>query len=61
MKQATAVGHIRKLLIERGIDLAAHRLQLADGRSWLIFERNGRQVGVDAASGLWLRESAEDE
>jgi len=61
MKQTTAVSHIRKLLLERGIDLVSRHLQLADGRQWLVFERNGRQVGVDAASGLWLRGSAEEE
>ena len=61
MKQTTAVSHIRKLLMERRIDLAPRRLQLADGRQWPVFERHGRQVGVDAASGLWLRESAEED
>ena len=61
MKQTDAVSYIRKLLLEHGIDLVSRRLQLADGRQWPVFERNGRQVGVDAASGLWLRGSTEEE
>ena len=57
MKQAKAASNIQKLLIERGFDIPSRRMALAGNRRWLVFERNGRQVGVDAASGIWLRES----
>ncbi len=60
-KQARAVGHVRKLLGERQIEAASRRLRLPDGQQWVIFERKGRQVGVDSASGIWLRESADDD
>lgn len=57
MKQAKAANHIRELLTERGFDLTSRQMTLASNQCWLVFERSGRQVGVDAASGIWLRES----
>jgi hypothetical protein len=61
MKQAKAARHIRELLAERGVEVASRRLRLPDGQHWEVFERNGRQMGVDAASGIWLRESTAGE
>jgi hypothetical protein len=61
MKQAKAASHIRKLFVERGVEVASRRLRLPDDQQWVVFERNGRQVGVDAATGIWLRESAAGE
>ena len=57
--QKTAAEHIEKLLGERQVTASPRRLNRPDGQHWLVFERNGRQAGVDAASGIWLRESAE--
>jgi hypothetical protein len=58
IKQERGANHIRELLSERGIDLASRQMTLAGNQLWLVFERNGRQAGVDTASGIWLRESA---
>jgi len=57
MKQAKAARHIRELFAERGVEVVSRRLNLPDGQHWVVFERNGRQVGVDMASGIWLRKS----
>jgi hypothetical protein len=58
MKQAESASHMRELLIARGFDIPSRPLSLTDGQRWLVFERDGRQVGIDAVSGIWLRESA---
>ena len=59
-RQAEASLHIRELLLQRGFEIAARSVTLEDNRQWLIFERAGRQVGVDAASGLWIKPSRHD-
>lgn len=61
MKQEKAASHVRELLSERGFDISWRRMTLAGNRRWLVFERNGREVGVDAAGGIWVRESAGQE
>jgi hypothetical protein len=61
MKQEKAANHIRELLSERGFALVSRRMAFAGNQPWLVFERNGRQVGVDAVSGIWLRASAEQD
>jgi hypothetical protein len=60
-KQTEAAGHIRKLLDERKVEAASCRLNLPDGQQWVVFKRNGREVGVDRATGGWLRASAGDD
>ena len=58
--QAGASLHIQELLRQRGFDIAARTVTLEDNRQWLVFERAGRQVGVDSASGLWVKPSRND-
>ena len=58
--QAEASLHIQELLRQRGYDIAARAVKLEDNRQWLVFERAGRQVGVDSASGLWVKPSRND-
>jgi hypothetical protein len=60
-KQAEAASHIRELLMQRGLDIQSHRMTLPDSQQWIIFERNEHQVGIDAASGIWLRESIQND
>jgi hypothetical protein len=60
-KQAEAASHIRELLLQRGLDIQLHRMTLPDSQQWIIFEHNGYQVGIDSASGIWLRESIQHE
>ena len=57
MKQAKGASHIRELLMQRGFDIPSRSMTLDDNQRWTVFERDGRQVGVDPASGIWLRES----
>jgi len=56
MKQSKAASHIRESLVERGFDIPSRRMNLGDNQQWVVFERNGWQVGIDRASGIWLRE-----
>lgn len=57
-KQVEAAIHIRELLAGRGFDIPSRPLSLPDGQRWIVFEHNGRQVGVDGVSGIWVRESS---
>ena len=61
LKQTQAASHIRELLNQRGIDIPSQRLTLPDSQQWVIFDYNGRQLGVDTASGIWIRESELDD
>lgn len=58
--QAEASLHIQELLRQRGYDIAARAVALEGNRQWLVFERAGRQVGVDSASGLWVKPARND-
>ncbi len=46
--------------MQRGLDIPSKCVRLAD-KDWVIFERNERQLGVDAASGIWLRKSIDED
>jgi hypothetical protein len=54
IKQSEAVNHIQRLLEERGLQIAWHHLEESP---WVVFARLGRQIGVDPASGVWIRDS----
>jgi hypothetical protein len=56
-KQSEAVNHIQELLIKRGLDIRSRKLTLEDDQHWILFELNQRQIGIDSASGVWVRES----
>jgi hypothetical protein len=54
-KQTEAANQIKSFLSNQGLDIKPGKLTLPDGQEWIIFEREGRQVGVDTASGVWVR------
>jgi hypothetical protein len=54
-KQSEATSHIKALLFNRGLDLLPKKLTLPDDQQWIVFEREGKQIGVDTASGVWVR------
>ena len=56
MKQSKAASHIRELLMQRGIDIPSQSVPVGDKR-WAVFEHEGKQVGIDPTSGIWVRES----
>ena len=51
--QAEAVKHIKHLLRERGLDIP----EQSGAERMMIFEHQGKQLGVDSSSGVWVRES----
>ena len=55
-KQTEAVTFIRSLLKQRNLDIPSHNMTLPDNQHWVIFEHKNRQIGVDSASGVWIRE-----
>jgi len=56
-KQTEAVTFIRSLLKQRNLDIPSHNMTLPDNQHWVIFEHKNRQIGVDSASGVWIRAS----
>jgi hypothetical protein len=56
-KQAEAINHIKQLLTERGLNTASRKMTLPDSQQWFVFEFNQKQIGIDSASGVWVRES----
>jgi hypothetical protein len=54
-KQAEAANHIKELLSHRGFDTPRKKLTLPDDQEWVIFEREGKQIGIDTAAGVWGR------
>jgi hypothetical protein len=58
-KQAEAVNHIQELLIKRGLNISSRKLHLEDNQHWVLFELNQRQIGIDSASGVWVRKSVD--
>jgi hypothetical protein len=59
-RQAEASDHIRELLGERGFDISPRTATLEGDKSWLVFERAARQIGVDPAGGIWVRASRKE-
>jgi hypothetical protein len=54
-KQTEATNHIKQLLSNSGVNLQPKKLTLPDGQQWNVFEREGKQIGIDLASGVWIR------
>lgn len=56
-KQVEAVNHIKEFLSNRGLNIPFRNLTLEDNQLWVVWEHKGRQIGVDSASGVWVRKS----
>lgn len=59
-KQAEAASHIKDQLSQRGFDVPSRQMALEDNQRWTVFERGERQIGIDSASGVWVRASMRD-
>ena len=57
IKQTQAASYIRELLQQRGVDIPSHRLTQPDNQQWITFTYNGKELGIDSVSGVWIRES----
>lgn len=60
-KQAEAANHIQELLNKAGYFVSPRKITLEDNQHWVVFEQNQRQIGIDSASGVWVRESEHHE
>jgi hypothetical protein len=56
-KQAEAANHIQELLNKAGYSIDPRKISLEDNQHWIILEYKERQIGIDSASGVWVRES----
>lgn len=60
IKQTKAASHIRELLSQRRLDIPSRKMMLPDNQEWIVFQHKQRQIGIDTASGVWVRESDQD-
>jgi hypothetical protein len=60
-KQAEAASYIIELLIQRGFDIPSRQMPLEDNQHWTVFQHGERHIGIDSASGVWVRASIRDE
>jgi hypothetical protein len=56
-KQAEAVKHIQELLNKAGYSISPRKITLEHNQHWILFEYKEKQIGIDSASGVWVRES----
>ena len=56
IKQSEATKYLRRLLIERGLNVPSRELPT----QWAVFEHQGKQIGVDQKAGVWVREGEGD-
>lgn len=59
--QLEAASHIRSALVDRGHSIPSRSVKVKGEERWLVFEHGQRSVGIDSASGIWLKASAEAE
>ena len=52
MRQSEAKRYIQKYIAERGFEITPSK-----HNHWVIFEHQGKQLGVDLSSGVWIRAS----
>lgn len=45
--------------MQRGFDITSDNVTVND-EQWTVFEHGRRQVGIDPASGIWLKESGSE-
>jgi hypothetical protein len=50
--QTEAVVHIKGLLKERSQEIVPRHL---GSTRWVVFEHQGRQLGIDPTAGIWVR------
>jgi hypothetical protein len=60
-KQTKAASHIRELLSQRKHDIQSRKMTLPDNQEWIVFQYNRRKIGIDTASGVWVREADQDD
>jgi hypothetical protein len=56
-KQSEAANHIQELLNKGGYSIAPRKISLEDSQHWVILQYKERQMGIDSASGVWVKES----
>ncbi len=59
--QLEAASYIRSALVDRGQAIPSRIVKVRGEERWLVFERGQRSVGIDSASGIWLKASTEAE
>jgi hypothetical protein len=59
-RQEEAVNQIKSFLSNAGFNISPGKLTLPDGQQWIVFEHDKKQIGIDLASGVWIRTKDDD-
>ncbi len=56
-KQTEASNYIRNLLSSRKVHISPRTMMFEDQKQWIVYTNQGRELGIDTASGVWVRAS----
>jgi hypothetical protein len=59
-KQSEASNYIRNLLSSRNLHLNPRTMTFEDNKQWIVYTHQGRELGIDTSSGVWVRASIND-
>ena len=59
-KQTEASNYIRNLLASRQLVITPRTMMLEGSKEWIVFEYKDKEIGIDSASGVWIRMKDDD-
>ena len=59
-KQAEARNYIGNLLASRKVQISPRIMTFEDNKQWIVFAHQGRELGIDTSSGVWVRDSIDE-
>ena len=58
-KQIEASNYIRDLLASRNLQISPRTMMFEDNKQWVVYTHQGRELGIDTSSGVWVRASVD--
>jgi hypothetical protein len=59
-KQTEASNHVGNLLASRNMHISPRTMMFEDNKQWIVFAHQGRELGIDTSSGVWIRASSHE-
>lgn len=58
--QTEASNYIKNLLASRQLTITPRAMTSEGSKEWIVFEHQGRELGLDTLSGIWVRASIDE-
>ena len=58
--QTEASNYIRNLLASRNVHISPRTMTFEDNKQWIVYTHQGRELGIDILSGVWVRASSDE-